>query len=119
MNKLFVLIVGMVACVYVIYKAEFIFTKIGAGVVAVGGLLNLLVVLANKLKMPLYDKRGGEINHYQESTHYVTSDKNKIKLFYLCDCIPIPKTKLSISVRDILMLVGFIFVLIGEYGWLR
>lgn len=73
-----------------------------------GASLNAVTVLTNKFVMPIYNK--GFKKTIQSGQHLLTSDKKKIRLFYLCDIINIPKTKLMVSVGDLILFIGFIIL---------
>lgn len=81
-------------------------------VLLVGVLSNMLAVSSNRLKMPIYLKETKKKIDREHS--FITSEKKKIRLFYLCDIIRIPKTYIFLSVGDLLLFAGFlIFILWG------
>lgn len=105
------LIIGIIFCSFIIFKEKTF--RVGGFIFLIGILSNGLVVSLNELKMPTYDKKAKKI--YQQGIHFITSNKDKIKLYHLSNIIPIPKTKYSCSIGDLLMVTGFIIFLINKY----
>lgn len=84
-----------------------------------GIFLNLLAVLYNGLKMPMYAKGIGTTQRRKRVMHKIIRKKSQARLFYLCDIIRIPLYKkgketmyLFISIGDIILTIGCMIILI-------
>ena len=76
-----------------------------------GGILNFLVVISNKWKMPI------KKNVKDENYIYISGNLNKVKLYILSDIIPLWRKKdFSLrycSIVDIVIFMGFIILVVS------
>jgi len=86
-------------------------------VALVGGILNILVMASNGLRMPVKIPR--QIEDFESPTHFTYKNKNKTKLWFLSDIFilmtPNLKRTIHISIGDILIFLGIISGIIGVY----
>lgn len=80
-------------------------------IMALGGLLNLIVVLANKGRMPVLDKNGKFKERVEKSyRHQLITGTSR--LTFLADIYELGDGGAMVSLGDILTASGFLFLLV-------
>lgn len=124
-TKVRLILMVVVSVIWIINLTLFknsVIIKIGQGMVILGVISNLLAVLYNDFKMPMYiEKEKLKIYRMQKSKsviHKAITKKSQANLFYLCDIIscPIYRNKnytkhVYFSVGDVLLTIGVIILI--------
>jgi len=108
---------------YNFYYGFTFFEKLLVSFILFGIFFNLLVIVSNKFKMPVYKYSYSRITDC--NTHFHYKNKSDIKFYYLSDIFPFIIGKifsnsvivLIFSIGDMMIIFGVFLIIIGSVLW--
>jgi hypothetical protein len=105
--------IALLLCFLLIFQTRNLFFAFFIGIVAIGGIMNIIAVASNDWKMPSYLPRKN-LPQCRDDIHLFFNDIRKVNKPYLCDIIGIyyPRKKgillTIISIGDVLIAIGLL-----------